>query len=926
MPHNNIINANHFSTSHSFLEKNNSLSVNEYLMKQFDIPDIMQTMTFNSCGSENVILSEANNIEDVLNTVNENQGSSETLHTLQKILGLHPKLSEDFLETMRKHESYPIFIENVGRNIAELDVKTTCKLFFIMGTLGQDIRSPIMTKLFVKIQRNFDKIDLECLTLVFAGIMEGQYLNSSKVYFSSFTMSRQFQQIFQQFKNFVDEAETPKDVQKLVYCISYMNVPSPEDIFLYFVSKCDKLIDEGTFDPRKATTAEELDDILDCVTYIVNLGYKFDKSIYKDNGFYIKCLQLMDGYIDKLSPAQCVILSKVAEKTGKPPQIYNELIKTLKFLANEETYTKVNQNISGLLSDLSISNESHQTYMENLEEALGNTREKYSSRWKIISRGPLNENTIEKRKSLLNHVLTVYKDNIGELTKFSHKYLKTVSAFQNEDFNMKLEEIFLDYITSSPIIDMDRFGKQAYFLLRFNNVGHPQQLHNENLPLPFGFNKKLMDVIPQMNVANMKRICGFHYLRKTKSSEMDMHINKSYQSAMKSQILSLLANDVTRLDTQDLLKLLSIAIQWSKFFKKNEHLKVKQTLNDLVPKSCSKSTAALSLLARTLSKRNPNFDYPELVEFCVENCLQIGNLHTNKLFNVAEAFFHASSPEICKEKSDRFLSMVASSFVRDFDSISAKKAMKLATILARYHHLPHEIITKIFNEEFINQNHTFSFHKNTPMVNFHLSMQQLNKTICAIYPEYNLRWHYEQFCVEFHDKHYAFRNKVNTGVYKVLLSLVGGNPKCVRENVVSPLWQKINFEMAYDKKSQRFCSLNDNDEIKQSYKKSKIKESPEHIEHIAVRTHFYDKYNAYTGKLRDYSDLDSHCLECEGYKVIDISPYEWNVPRANKFEKDNLRKKYLHTLFKAQNITLKPLSKKRDRKPSGRSIFDDVIF
>ena len=426
-----------------------------------------------------------------------------------------------------------------------------------------------------------------------------------------------------------------------------------------------------------------------------------------------------------------------------------------------------------------------------------------------------------------------------------------------------------------------------------------------------------------MSVSCLRSICQFHYLRNPKGSEMDMDINKSYQSAMKSKILSLIAQDVTRLDTQDLLKLLFIVNQWLNFFNENDRMTVKHTFNDLIPKTCSKSTAALSLLAQTLKLRIPNVDYPELVEFCIENSLQIGNLHTNNLLKVAKAFFYASSPEICKEKSDRFFSMVASSFVRDFDTISAKNAIQLAIILARYHHLPYEIVANIFNEEFIKQNQTFSFYKNTPMVNFHLTIQQLNKTICAIYPEYNLRWHYEQFCVEFHDKHYAFRKTLFNvrGAYNVLLSLVGGNPKCIREDVVSPLWHKINFELAYDKKSQTFCSLDDHDDIKQSYKKSKIKESPEHVEHIAVRTHYYDDYSSHTGKLRDYSDLESHCLECEGYKVIDISPYEWNVTRE-----DHFRKKYLQTLFKAQNINLKPVSERRNRKSSGRSIFDDMNF
>ena len=95
--HHNSIGDVLFSTSPSFHEKNSSQSVKKYLMKmkQFDNPDNLQNVTrsFNIRGSENVILSEAKNIEDVLNAVNVNQGCSETFDTLQKIFALNSSLN-----------------------------------------------------------------------------------------------------------------------------------------------------------------------------------------------------------------------------------------------------------------------------------------------------------------------------------------------------------------------------------------------------------------------------------------------------------------------------------------------------------------------------------------------------------------------------------------------------------------------------------------------------------------------------------------------------------------------------------------------------------------------------------------------------------------------------------------------------------------
>ena len=114
----------------------------------------------------------------------------------------------------------------------------------------------------------------------------------------------------------------------------------------------------------------------------------------------------------------------------------------------------------------------------------------------------------------------------------------------------------------------------------------------------------------------------------------------------------------------------------------------------------------------------------------------------------------------------------------------------------------------------------------------------------------------------------------------------------------------MHFEMAFDKKSQTFCPLvNHKEERFDSVNKSKIKESSDHIQHIAVRQNYRSDYNSKTKKLFD-SDIQGHCLKCEGYKVIDISPFEWNSydPGTSNFNRKTFEIKYIQSLFKEQNI------------------------
>ena len=61
--------------------------------------------------------------------------------------------------------------------------------------------------------------------------------------------------------------------------------------------------------------------------------------------------------------------------------------------------------------------------------------------------------------------------------------------------------------------------------------------------------------------------------------------------------------------------------------------------------------------------------------------------------------------------------------------------------------------------------------------------------------------------------------------------------------------------------------------------KSNIEASPRHIQHVAVRIFHPDSrsYSIINGKkkLNEYRELDSHCLKCQGYKVIHLNPDEF---------------------------------------------------
>ena len=87
------------------------------------------------------------------------------------------------------------------------------------------------------------------------------------------------------------------------------------------------------------------------------------------------------------------------------------------------------------------------------------------------------------------------------------------------------------------------------------------------------------------------------------------------------------------------------------------------------------------------------------------------------------------------------------------------------------------------------------------------SLMNLNRLVCICFPEYNVPWFHEKYCLENiqYIKSAAFFDHtlepVKEDVYHTLCTLAGGY-RNVRENVYSPYFHFIDFELWLDNSDQ----------------------------------------------------------------------------------------------------------------------------
>ena len=142
---------------------------------------------------------------------------------------------------------------------------------------------------------------------------------------------------------------------------------------------------------------------------------------------------------------------------------------------------------------------------------------------------------------------------------------------------------------------------------------------------------------------------------------------------------------------------------------------------------------------------------------------------------------------------------------------------------------------------------------------------------------------------------------VNPDTFCALVSLAGGDAHCVRDSVYSRFWIPMNFEMAFDKNTQDFCAVTDFNESRSRVKKSKINQSPENIQHIAILQYNVLNYKINSKVISAFKDVEMYNLKNEGFTVIEISPFVWN---RMGMDDEKHRVEYLKTLFINQGVNL----------------------
>ena len=117
-------------------------------------------------------------IENILDSVHHGQEIGETLYSIQRLLYLKidpyepwKRINQNkFLHNLHNHANFKIFLMNLEQIVYELDWKTACTLYCIMGNLHMPLKSPLMSKLYIKIINHTDDIDLKEFELFVEGI------------------------------------------------------------------------------------------------------------------------------------------------------------------------------------------------------------------------------------------------------------------------------------------------------------------------------------------------------------------------------------------------------------------------------------------------------------------------------------------------------------------------------------------------------------------------------------------------------------------------------------------------------------------------------------------------------------------------------------------------------------------------------------
>ncbi|XP_031507198.1 FAST kinase domain-containing protein 1, mitochondrial isoform X6 [Papio anubis] len=202
--------------------------------------------------------------------------------------------------------------------------------------------------------------------------------------------------------------------------------------------------------------------------------------------------------------------------------------------------------------------------------------------------------------------------------------------------------------------------------------------------------------------------------------------------------------------------------------------------------------------------------------------------------------------------------------------------------LATLQYFPEDLLKSIFNIEFLSRLDSqleILSSSLSARVQFHL--MELNRSICLECPEFQIPWFHDRFCQQY-NKGIGVMNGAQQQIYKMLAEVLGGI-NCVKASVLTPYYHTVDFECILDKRKKPLPYGSHNTALGQLPEmpwepNTEIVGSrlPPGAERIALEFLDSKSFCRNIPHMKGKFAMKKRHLEILGYRVIQISQFEWN--------------------------------------------------
>lgn len=203
--------------------------------------------------------------------------------------------------------------------------------------------------------------------------------------------------------------------------------------------------------------------------------------------------------------------------------------------------------------------------------------------------------------------------------------------------------------------------------------------------------------------------------------------------------------------------------------------------------------------------------------------------------------------------------------------------------LAAVEYFPEDLLKAIFNIKFLARlDSQLEILPSSLSARIQFRLMELNRAVCLECPELQIPWFHDSFCQQQYNKDIGSMNGARQKIFKMLAEVLGG--VCyVRSSILTSYHHTVDFECILDKRKKPIPYGSPNTtlgKLPQMYWESSMQIAgsrlPPGAERIALEFLDSRAFCRNIPHLKGKSAMKKRHLEILGYRVIQISPFEWN--------------------------------------------------